>query len=107
MPAPGYRSAADPNNPNRMWFQPPEMVPGKDGEPEPPPLDHDQLWCPHGGSVGYYDKDKDVYHFFTLGDVKLEDGKLATFVPQTLQPACSGTVELHYSAPANEATYCS
>lgn len=91
-----------------MWFRAPEKVPGKDGKLEPPPLDHDQLWCPHCGNVGYYDKDKDVYHFFTLGDVNLEgDGKLATFVPQTLQPACSGTVELHYSAPANEATYCS
>ena len=104
MPPPAYRSAVDPENPHRMWLQPPEMHPGPDGNPEPPALPYDQLWCPFGGNVGYYDKDRDVYHFNTLGDVHLEgDGNPATFVPQQLQAASSGTVELHFSAPANKA----
>ena len=49
--------------------------------------------------MGYYDQNREVYHFFTLGDVYLEpDDKLATFVPQQLQPPTIGTVELNYSA---------
>ena len=79
LPQPGYRTMADPDNPHRMWLQPADQS---------SVLPYDQLWCPHGGFMGYYDPKREVYHFFTLGDVYLEPddelGKRELEIPQAI-----------------------